>query len=108
MVQPAHFREGDDLAVARRLDPSWLGCVLGQAQVRAPSMIIGEITLQQATQVTLAQNDHMVETLPAERTNETFHIRRLSRETGRNPEFLKAQCLSDALEFQTIEAIAVS
>jgi len=28
--------------------------------------------------------------------------------TGRDPEFLNAQCLSDALEFQAIEAIAIS
>lgn len=108
VVQPADLREGDDLAFARRLDLSWLGCILVQAQVRAPSMIIGEIALQQAMQVTLAQNDYMVEAFAAERPDEAFHIWRLPGRTRRNPEFLKAESLGEVLEFQAVKAIAVS
>src|SRR5215475_10134392 len=101
MVQPADLWKGEDLALARRLNRSWLRGILVQAQVSAPSMVIGDIALQQAIQLTSAQHDHMVQTLPAERPDKPFHIGRLPGRTERNPEFFKTQSLGNVLEFQT-------
>jgi hypothetical protein len=45
-VQSADFGEGDNLAVARRLNPAWLGSIFVQPQTGAPAVIVGELTFQ--------------------------------------------------------------
>ena len=71
-------------------------------------MIIGEIAREQPVQVSLAEHDDVVQTFAADRTNQPFDIRRLPRGAWRNPEFLQSQCQSACLEFEAVDAIAIS
>src|SRR6059036_3147424 len=59
-VQPAHFRELNDAAFRRVLDPSWRRGVFVQRQVCSPSVIVREIPPEHAQQVSFAEDDAVV------------------------------------------------
>jgi len=59
-VQPAHFRELDDAAFRRVLDPSWRRGVFVQRQVCSRSVIVREIPPEHAQQVSFAEDDAVV------------------------------------------------
>jgi hypothetical protein len=63
MMQSAHFRERDDATLRRRLNASWRRSVLLQGEMCSRPMIIGKIRGQQTSQMALAEDDDVVQTL---------------------------------------------
>jgi hypothetical protein len=70
MVQAAHLRDRDDLALARTLLRSRFRGIFVQARMSPTSKIIGEIGYEQTIQVSLVEHDDVIQTFPAERTNQ--------------------------------------
>ena len=75
MMEPAHFREGHDLALLGQLNPSALGSIFVQTQVRAPVVIIRKILFEEMVQMRAAEDNNMIQTFTPDRTYETFHVR---------------------------------
>ena len=75
MMQSAHFRERDDATLRRRLDTSWRRRVLLQGEMCPRPMIIGEIRGQQTSQMALAEDDDVVQTLAPDGSDQSLRTR---------------------------------
>jgi hypothetical protein len=64
MMKPADLGELNDLPLGKRLDRTVVGSILPERQMRSRPAAVGEVGAQDAHQVSLVENDHMVETLP--------------------------------------------
>ena len=64
MVQAAYVRDLDDLTLVGVLDLMGLGTIHLQRPMNAPSVIVGEVTLEYPFQVPLIHHDDVVEALP--------------------------------------------
>ena len=60
MMQAAHLRERDDLALLRTLHWSWFRGIFVQAQVGPTPVVVGEIGFEQAVQMSLIEHDNVV------------------------------------------------
>ena len=83
MVQAADFWKLHDLARRGELDGPELACILVEREVRARVMVIGEVAGQDAAQVSLAEDENVIQTFASVRSS-------ASRNTGftrcaRNP-----------------------
>ena len=73
-MQTADFREGDDLARGRCADRARLRAILGEGQMRSASVIVSETDREDAAQLGFIENDHVIETLAADRANDALDI----------------------------------
>jgi hypothetical protein len=74
MMQAGDLREGDDLASGWRLSWARFGTILVEREMRPRPMIILNIGRQGAAQVTLIENDNVIETLVPNRANDPLDI----------------------------------
>ena len=74
MMKAAEVRMGHNAAHRGRLDRSPGCCVLVQAEVRACLMVIGEVRGERASQVTFVPDDHVVETLPTNGSDQPLRV----------------------------------
>jgi len=79
MVQTAHFWERNDLSLFGPLDWSRLGWVIFQSQVRSTFVIVCEVGSEYALEVSLVEDDDVIQTFAANRPDQPFHVRRLPR-----------------------------
>jgi len=66
MMQPANFGQLEDSALLRQLRRSRLRRIACQRLGTAGPVVVLEVTCQDPDQVHLAENDHVIEALPAE------------------------------------------
>jgi len=57
MMQTADFGHRDDSTTVGGLDRARIGCVLPKRQVRARPPIVGEVRVEQASEMPLAEDD---------------------------------------------------
>ena len=74
MMEPADHGLRLDLAEVRWLHRSRLWTILRQSEVRSRTVVVADVLPEHSTQVPLAQDDHVVETLPSDRTNRSLYI----------------------------------
>ncbi len=79
VMQPADGRQGDDTSRLDRRHGSRLRRVLLERQVRARAVVVVDVGAEQASHVSLVEHDDVVETLAANRADQTFHVRILPR-----------------------------
>ncbi len=77
VMQPAHFRHGDDAAGLRRLYGAWIRRILLQCEVRASSMIVADECLKVPGQTALVEHNHVIEAFATNCANDPFDIRTL-------------------------------
>ena len=66
VVQAADFWKLHDLAGRGELDGPELGCILVEREVCARLMVIGEVAGQHAAQVSLAEDEHVIQTFASD------------------------------------------
>ena len=71
MVQAAENRRRDEVSLAR-LQCSRSRCILAQGQVSAGLVIVTKVLVKDMPEVTLTQNDQVVETLSPDRPDYAF------------------------------------
>jgi len=74
MVQSADVRDGNH-ATTFGLDHFRHGRLALQRELRPNRVVVTEILLEDATQMPLAEDDHMVETFPTDRTDHGLGVR---------------------------------
>jgi hypothetical protein len=79
VVQPADFWNLHNRARGGKLDRPKVGGVLVEREMSARLMVIGNITSQDSTQVSFAQDENVVETLAPDGTDEALGERILPR-----------------------------
>src|SRR6266566_2142184 len=72
VMQATNFGNWDDRAERRWLDRPSVGCILVERQVSASPVIVREVRGEDASQVPLAENDDMVQTLAPDRADESL------------------------------------
>ncbi len=75
MVQAADLRNGDHLTLGWWLYLPWEGSVPIQGEVRAGVIVVGNIVLEDATEMAVTKNDKMVEALPTDRPDDPLGVR---------------------------------
>jgi len=75
VVQAADHGHGDDVSVVIGHDRAVVRGVLAQRQVGACGMIVRNVLSQNAMQLSLAEDDDVVETLPADGSDHAFAVR---------------------------------
>ena len=93
MMQPADLRGCDDLALHRRFDLPRSRRVFLQCFMRSRVVIIVEVISQGLAQVIFTDDDHMIETLSANRADNAFDLRILKRRMGRGDHFFNLHSL---------------
>ncbi len=66
MVESADLGQSNDAAVLGRLDGAWLGRILVEREVRPRAVIVAEVAVQPPTEVSLVEDDHVIEKLTAD------------------------------------------
>jgi hypothetical protein len=74
MVQTADLWEGDNGACRRRLYRPRLWTILIQREMRPASVVITKVRRQHTAQVTLIEDDDVIETFAADRADDALDI----------------------------------
>src|SRR3954447_25106668 len=74
VVETTEFTNLDHITFGAGLFSSELRSVFAERQMRAPAVVIGNIRRESTTERALSEDDHMIQTLAAEGTNEPFDI----------------------------------
>ena len=82
MVKTADLRNGNDASQLGRLHWPRFRRVLVQREVSPGFLIVRDEGLQVAKQTGLIENDHVVETLPANRADDALHAARCHGDRG--------------------------
>src|SRR2546425_1827171 len=72
VVEAADVGQGNHAAELGWLDGARLGCILLEREMRPRAVVVEKVAAQTATEMSLAQDDHMVEKLTAEGADESF------------------------------------
>src|SRR5271163_4286679 len=79
MVQATDLWERDNFAGSGRMYRAALGTILAERKVRFRLVVILNVRRQYAAQVTLIEDDDVIETLTADRANDAFDVGVLPR-----------------------------
>src|SRR5438105_2569186 len=74
MMQTADLREGNNIACRGKLYATRPRAVLFEREMRSGVMMILKIARQYAAQVTLFEDDNLIQAFTADRTNETLGV----------------------------------
>jgi hypothetical protein len=83
MMKATDLRNTHDGPPFRWLHRSFYGCVFVQGQVTAGVMVVVQEGLQIAGQAPLVEDNHVIQTFPANGPDDPFHIRALPRRAWR-------------------------
>ena len=72
MTQAADLWEGDNVAGRGRLHGPGLGAILSEREMRAASVVILKVCRQHTAQVTLIEDDDVIETFAADRADDAL------------------------------------
>ena len=72
MVESADLGQGNDAPLLGRLDGARLGSILLEREMRTRAVVVAEVVVQTTTEVSLIQDDHVVEELAADAADHAF------------------------------------
>ena len=68
------MRKSDDVARIRRVNGSWAWALLAQRQMSSRRVVISHVRAKHTTQVSFVENDVVVETVSANRSDQPLHV----------------------------------
>ena len=108
MMQATDFGNRDDPARLGELDGPDVGCILVEREMRASLVIVREVADQDAAQVPLTEDEHMIQTLAPDRTDEALREGILPRAVRRREDFLDPQALHAVPKLLAVDLVAVA
>ena len=91
MVQATDFANWHHVSQLRWLDRPFVRRILGEGEVGPGAVVVLEVSGEDVSQVALAQDEDMVETLSADRADQAFHEGILPRAAGSREDCLDLQ-----------------
>ena len=88
MVKAADLWEGDNVAGRGWLRGPGFGTILAQREMRAASVVVLKICRQHTAQVTLIEDDNVIEAFATDRADDAFDIGVLPRRSRRGDDLL--------------------
>src|SRR4030095_2806058 len=74
-MEPTDFRYRHHPSTCRRQDSARLWTIHGQRKMGSPAMVIRQVASQDTLEVALMEDDHVVQTLPADTPNQSLDKR---------------------------------
>ncbi len=108
MVQATNFGNLHDRAHLGPRNGPDIRCILVEREVSSCAVIVDEVARQDAAQVPLAENEHMVQTLAPDRADEPFHAGILSRAVRGRQHFTDPHALHASLERVAVDLVAIA
>ena len=108
MMETTDFRDRDDRPGGCSRDRSVIWRVLLEAEVRSAPMIVPAVGREDAPEMRLVDDDHVVETLSSDRADQAFDVRILPRTRRRGDDFGDAHASQSALEDVAVDAVSIS
>src|ERR1022692_1193930 len=108
MVQAADLGQLDHLTGLGRHHCARRGRVLADRQMRARAIVVGEVGCEDSLQMALAEYDHMVETLAADRADKALNEGVLPGRARRAQDFLDAHSCESVAEGAAVDPVAVA
>jgi len=107
-VQTTGFLYLNDIASLRRLHSPGLRAVHLQGLVAAPAVVVGEVVLENPSQMPLTENHDVVEAFATDAADDPLHVGRLPWTPRRDDHLLDAHRLDPSAEVGTVDPISVS
>ena len=107
VVQPAHFRDGDDGSDGCLSDWPAIRRVLFQPEVRPAAVIVVKVRREDAPKMPLVHDDDVIETLPSDRADHALDERILPGTGRRGQNLGDAHARHAALEGRAVDAVAI-
>jgi hypothetical protein len=108
MVQAADFGKLHDPPRRGKLDRPEVGCVLVEREVGTRLMVVSGVSGQDAAEVTIAEDENVIQALAPDRADEPFREGILPRALRRRKHLLDPHALQAAPKWLTVDAIAVA
>jgi hypothetical protein len=108
MVQTADFGKLHDPPRRGKVDRPEVGCVLVAREMSASLLIVAEVAGQDATEVSLAEDEHVIQALEPDRADEPLHERVLPRTLRRCEKLLDPHALHAVPKWLPINSVAVA
>ncbi len=107
-METADFRKLHGSPPRWRFDGTWLGRVLFEREMRSGSVIVVQIASQDPPQVTLAENDDVVQAFPTDRADDPLDVRILPGRARRDENLLDPQSMNGSVEVISVYAIPIA
>jgi hypothetical protein len=107
-MQPPYLWDFPDRAIPWSLDGPWNRTIHVQRLVSAPAMIIVEVFGQEPPQMSLMQDDHVVQTFTTDAPDEAFDIWVLPGTSRSNDHFFHIHVSYTLPKGDTIDAITIA
>ena len=107
-MEPADLRERNDVAHSGRLNCARHGTVLIEGEMGPRLVVVGEVALQDTSQVLLVEDDDVIEALAPDASDHSFAERILPRTSCGGENFLDPESLDRARELAPVDAVAVA
>jgi hypothetical protein len=108
VVEAPNFRHGDHSTPFWRLYWASIRAIHLQRQVRAPRVVISQVTREDAPEVVLTQDDNVVQAFAANTPDEALHIRVLPGTPGRDEHFFDPHVLHPLPKEGPIDTVAIA
>jgi hypothetical protein len=108
MVQATDFANWHHVSKLRWLDRPFVRRILGEGEVGPGAVVVLEVSGEDVSQVALAQDEDMVETLSANRADQAFREGILPRASGSREDLLDAHPLHELTEGVTVDRVSVA
>ena len=105
MMQATDLRNRHDLS--NRLDRSGIWRILFQGQMTSRIEVVADVSFQRPSQMPLSKNDHVIETLSANATNEPFRKWILPWTSCCGEHLVNAHSLNPVPEMATVNSVTV-
>ena len=107
MMQPANFRDGYDFSLFRWFDWSRFRTILIQWQVASAFVVIIEIGFQHASKMLFIENDHVIQAVSPDWTDDSFAIGILPRTLKSSFHFFYSHPIDSLSEHFAVDVIVV-
>jgi hypothetical protein len=107
-MEPADLRDGDDPATWRGFDDSWLGTVVVKRLVWPHGVVVGEVRPQEATQMSVIENEKMVEALSSNRADDPLCEGILPGRAGGGEDLTNSHTLDSPRELLAVDRVSIT
>ena len=108
VVESANLRQGYDIAELGWLDSAWRGRVLLESEMRARAVVVAEVAAKTTAEVSLVQDDHVVEEFAPDRADHTLGEGVLPRRSRSSENLINAHDSHPLLKLGAVDAVAIA
>ncbi len=108
VVEAADVGQGNDAAALGWLDSARLGCIFLERKMRSRAVVVAEVAAQTTTQMSLVQDDHVVEQLAADGADHSLGEGVLPGGAWCRENLGDAQALHPSSKLAAVDAVAIA